>query len=188
MKTITKILALVAALSLSNAAFAQEQTAGSLGAQLGLGVAGGGDDLADISFDDGSSQTLKAGNGVAYYVGFLKTFENQALALQGTVGYLVDETTAVNSRARMSRYPVDLILFYRNGKHRFGGGLTHHLSPSLDLDNLGGRIDFENATGFLLEYGYWIFSVRYTGIDYTVDGSGGSIDGSSLGVHLTLNY
>lgn len=187
MKISARIPSVIAALFLANTAWAQ-QSSNSVGWQFGMGYASGGDDLAEIIFTNGESQSLTAGSGFAIYAGLFNVFDNQPLALQATIGYLVDDTAASDTNARMSRYPLDVILFYRNGRHRFGGGVTYHMSPTLDLDNLGGKIDFDNATGYLLEYGYSMFSVRYTDIDYSVSGFSGSVDGSSIGLHLTFNF
>lgn len=148
----------------------------------------GGDDLATVIFTDGTSQTIKAGSGLALNLGVVHDFGGTAFALQSSFGYLVENTSAANSNARFSRYPLEVIGFWRQGEHRFGAGLVSHLSPTLDLDNLGGTLDFDNASGVVFEYGYGMFSVRYTDIDYGISGYSGSVDGSGMGIYFSTAF
>jgi len=154
-----------------------------------LGFAHGGDKLATVGFTDGSSQTLRAGSGIALNAGFVHHFDNASI--QASLGYLVEDTSATNSNIRFSRYPLEVLGFWRNGDHRFGGGLVHHFSPTFDLDNLGsGKLDFDDATGFALEYGWRFISVRYTTIEYSFDAVTGTekFDGDGIGVYLTYGF
>lgn len=153
---------------------------------VGFGLAYGGDKLATITFTDESDEDLLAGAGYTMAIGVVKNFEDSPLAIQGTVGYFVDETSARNSRARFSRYPIEVLAVYRDGNHRFGGGLTHHLSPTLNMDNLGEKFDFDSATGFVMEYGYRYFSVRYTRLSYSIGNS--DIDGSGIGIFAEMGF
>lgn len=166
----------------------------SAGAQAEVGFFGsvgynhGGDDLATIIFTDGSSQTIKAGSGLALNLGLVHDFGGTSFALQSTIGYLVENTSAANTNARFSRYPVEVTGFWRQADHRFGAGLVNHFSPTLDLDNLGGTLDFDRASGFVIEYGYRMFSMRYTSIEYSVSGYSGGIDGSGIGIFYSTGF
>lgn len=165
------------------------QATGATHFHANLAYAYGGDELATVYFTDGSNQSLRAGSGFSFNLGAAHSFTDSPFSMRLTLGYQADSTTATNSNARFSRYPLELLGFWHHDVHRLGGGLTRHFSPSLDLDNLGGRIDFEDAGGFLLEYGYEFspgagFAIRYTTIDYTADGFTGEVDGNSLGVAL----
>lgn len=152
----------------------------------GFGLAYGGDELATITFIDESEEELLAGSGYTTAIGIVKHFEDSPLSIQGTLGYFTDETSARNSRARFSRYPIEVLAVFRNENHRFGGGLTHHLSPTLNMDNLGGKFNFDSATGFVVEYGYRYFSVRYTSLSYSAGDF--DIDGSGIGVFAEMGF
>ncbi|MGH8283630.1 MAG: hypothetical protein ACRESE_07260 [Gammaproteobacteria bacterium] len=52
------------------------------------------------------------------------------------------------------------------------------------MDGLAPNTDFNNSAGWLLEYRYWLFGVRYTNISYR--SSQGNVNGNSLG--LFFNY
>lgn len=151
-----------------------------------FGVGLGGDRLATIQLEDGLQDDLRAGTGFAINLGIVHHFDDRPFSLQTGVGYFARITSAWDSRARFSRYPLEVLAFWNNGTHRFGGGVVHHMSPTLDLDNLGGKLNFDAATGAALEYGYKYFSVRYTDIEYS---SGDvEVDGRSVGVYFSIGY
>lgn len=151
-------------------------------------LAAGGDELATISFTNGDSQDIKAGSGVYLGGGFLHNFAAVPVSVQVTLGYFVADTAATNTQARFSRYPLDAMVFYRNAGHRFGAGLTYHLSPTLDLDQLGGTYKFENAQGLVLEYGYKWFGIRYTTIDYEAKGFAYTASGNHLSIQANWGF
>src|SRR5690606_325816 len=157
----------------------------------GLGFAHGGDKLTTVEFTDGSSETLRAGSGIAFNAGVVHHFIDAPFSIQASFGYLLEDTAASNSNIRFSRDPLEVLGCWRNGDHRCGGGLVHHFSPTFDMDNLGpGKVEFDDATGFALEYGWRFISVRYTGIEYSFDTPFGSakVDGNGLGVYLTYGF
>lgn len=151
-----------------------------------FGVAFGGERLVTVEFEDGSDEDLRAGSGFALNLGLVHHIEDSPFSLQTGIGYFTHTTSAANSNARFSRYPLEVLGFWNNGDHRFGGGLVHHMSPTLNLDNLGGKVSFDAASGFALEYGYRFFSVRYTTIDYSYGGF--DIGGESIGAYLSMGY
>lgn len=151
-----------------------------------FGVGIGGDRLATIRLEDGLQDDLRAGTGFALNLGIVHHFDRLPFSLQAGAGYFARITSARNSRARFSRYPLEVLAFWNNGQHRFGGGVVHHMSPTLDLDNLGGAVNFDAATGVALEYGYKYFSVRYTDIEYSAGDA--EADGRSVGVYFSLGY
>lgn len=152
----------------------------------GVGIGFGGDELATVSFTDGSDQDLRAGSGFAFNLGLVHHFEDSPYSLQATTGYFVHDTSAENTNARFSRYPIEVLGFWRRDEHRLGGGIVHHMSPTLDMDNLGGTFDFDDATGFVLEYGYSYFSIRYTSLEYSIGSA--EVDGSGIGIFANIGY
>ena len=75
---------------------------------------------------------------------------------------------------RFDRYPLELIPFYNFGDHRLGAGISHHLSAELELEDfLGPDVEFDDATGWLVEYDYsfpgweeggFVLGIRYVWI------------------------
>lgn len=173
------IFLFISAFSLS--AYAEVKTSGIVGG----GLAFGGDAIiSDIEFEDGSTDDVDAGEGFWLDVGM--RFDFTTWALKGTVGYKAGGTFASNGDATFSRVPITFIASYNNNGHYFGGGLTHELNPTLDVDlpYLSGRADFDNATGLVLEYennyDRWSWGIRYTNIDYSHSDSNMDFDGSNI--------
>lgn len=153
---------------------------------LDAGLTGGGDKLATVTFTDGSTQSIYAGNSIYADLGFMARLGASPWTLKGTLGYAYTGVTASNANVNFTYYPLDVLAIYNYGNHHFGAGLTAHMSPRLDMDGFAPNVDFDTAGGIILEYRYWLFGVRYTNIRYKVSGGGGSADGSSLG--LFFNY
>ena len=82
---------------------------------------------------------------------------------------------------------------------RIGAGLTLHMSPTLDTKDFGQpNVDFKDATGLVLEYGYplggamWL-DVRYVSIKYELKHpeyyyNPESADGSHLGLFVSAEF
>ncbi|MGH8306852.1 MAG: hypothetical protein ACRER0_01115 [Gammaproteobacteria bacterium] len=148
------------------------------------GITGGGDKLATVTFTDGSTKSIYAGNAVFGDVGFLTNFGASRWSLKGTLGYAYTAVVASNATISFSHFPLDVIGMYSFGRSHFGFGVTYQMSPKLDMDGYAPNADFNNSTGWLLEYRYWLFGVRYTNITYR--SSQGNVRGNSLG--LFFNY
>ena len=84
--------------------------------------------------------------------------------------------------------------FYKLKMFRFGGGITYHIRPSLDGDGVVDEIgaDFDNALGFVLQsdilFGYYYAGLRYTAIEYEVEGHNADVGGNSVGVLLGFRF
>lgn len=177
-----KKLLFLLALAFTSASYAETKVNGIIGG----GIAFGGDTLINnIQFEDGSSEDVDAGEGLWVDVGM--RFDFETWALKGTTGYKTGGTYAANGDATFNRVPVTFIAAYNNNGHYFGGGLTHEINPTLDIDLpfTRGKIDFDNTTGLVLEYennyDRWAWGIRYTNIEYTHNNSGQEFDGSNIG-------
>lgn len=174
---------------------------------IGFGLTYGGDKLAEAEVDyDGDTvdEDLRGGDLITFAAGLLTYLPRREWSIQTTIGYHFDEVDADNGDIRFERYPLEFIPFYNFGKHRAGAGLSYHLSPKLNLKNIGGpKVTFDDALGWVVEYDYsfsgWaegglIVGMRYLWIDYEVDkvngfpASGESINGSHFGVHADLLF
>jgi len=175
---------LVSGLTFNTVAQAQEQA--EISGILGGGFSFGGETLIDnIRFWDGSSEDVKTGEGFWLDFGFRADFEEWAL--KSTIGYKSGGVFASNGDATFSRMPLTIIGSINNNGHLFGAGFTYELNPKLDIDlpDLRGTADFENALGLVLEYennhDIWAWGVRYTHIDYDYDIAGQTFDGNNVG-------
>jgi hypothetical protein len=151
---------------------------------LDAGLTGGGDKLATVTFTDGSTKSIYAGNAIFGDMGFLTDFGASNWSFKGTLGYAYTAIVAKNATISFSRFPLDAIAVYSYGRNHFGAGLTYYLNPKLDMDGFAPNVDFDNSLGWLIEYRYWLFGIRYTNITYR--SSQGNVNGSNLG--LFFNY
>ncbi|HKV96400.1 MAG TPA: hypothetical protein VJR90_02785 [Gammaproteobacteria bacterium] len=148
------------------------------------GVTGGGDKLVQVDFSDGSSQSLYAGDSGYLDVGVLQDFGDPHWSLKGTLGYAYAAVNGSNATISFSHVPLEVTGLYNLGNNHFGFGLRYDMNPRLDLDGLGPNGNFNNALGWILEYRWWLFGVRYTNIMYR--SPQGDASGNSLG--LFFNY
>jgi hypothetical protein len=174
---------------------------------VGLGLTHGGDELAEAKVyydDDTHDEDLRAGELITIAAGIVVYFPQPAWSLQTSIGYHTDAVGDYDDDITFDRYPLELIPFYNFRNHRIGAGLSYHLSPELDLKEIGGpKVEFDNALGWLVEYDYsfsgwesggFILGVRYMWIDYEVDkvnsisASGVEVDGNHVGIHINYMF
>lgn len=194
------VVAGVSTLGFSIHASAQADTGQPAGNEGGLdfvlsaGITIGGDDFVEVENDDGDHvDDIEAGGLLYIGAGGHYRFANSPISIQAVYAYHFDTVDADNGDATFDRFELDLTLFYNTGPHRFGIGMTQHFGPTLevDIDFYDGDVDFDDATGFLVEYGFRFtetgaIGIRYTDIDYDAsDISGESVDGSNVGLFIT---
>ena len=171
---------------------------------VGFGLTHGGDELADVEvyYDDDShhDEDLRAGELITIAAGIVVYFPMPSWSLQTSIGYHTDDVGDYNDDIKFERYPLELIPFYNFSNHRIGAGLSYHLSPELDLKEIGGpKVEFDDALGWLVEYDYsfsgwendgFVLGVRHLWIDYEVDKvsnirtPGNDVDGNHIGIHV----
>lgn len=160
---------------------------------LNLDYMSGGEELAEMNYTDGSSDSVSAGAGIGFGIGLRQTVAEQ-VSVEGRLGYLSDTASGEDGFGRTVEFsfttlPVDILAHYEAGKHSIGGGLTYHMSPTLDID--GAEFEFDNALGTLIEYQYsWspqaAVSLKYQNISY--DYKGTSFDGAGFGFGLSGRF
>lgn len=153
----------------------------SLGGLLRMNLDFGGDKVAELSWTDGDTTTIKAGQLVTFSAGAI--YQPAApFAIEATVGYKFDGANASNGSVEFRRIPLDLIASFAHGRHRIGAGPTLHVSPTYECDSsIPGctftKIEYENAVGGIVQYAYALplgaspnaaleFAVRYTLVQY----------------------
>src|SRR5688572_3789445 len=147
MKSLTAVV-VIAALSTCGTAYAQRAdkplpVGGGFLAQMDMEF--GGDKILTVDFEDGDSQDIRAGQGLALDVGgWFRPSENVPFEIAGTVGYKFVMTAAENADINLSRTVVKLNATYWFRNTWFAtAGLTHHVSPKLDGDGFFEDITFE---------------------------------------------
>ena len=206
-----KIVAAVAVLMLGMATFAAAEDEPGIGPRMdwfvGFGLTHGGDELAEVEVyydDDSHDEDLRAGELITIAAGIVVYFPMPSWSLQTSIGYHTDGVGDYNDDIKFDRYPLELIPFYNFRNHRLGAGLSYHLSPELDLKEIGGpKVKFDDALGWLVQYDYsfsgwesggFVLGVRYLWIDYEVDKvnsfstSGVEIDGNHVGIHINYMF
>ena len=182
-------LAALALAALSSAALAAEpgQTRGFVGLDLGSG----GDSLANIRYTDGSTQDMKAGDGVQFKGG-LDYRVDEEWSVVGSLGYHLYTTNAKNGHVRFQRFPLELLAKYDvTEKFRFGFGVRVPLSANVSSSGAAsdvGNYSPKGKRGLIVD-GEYLFgkagvSLRWTNESYTVGTQ--EIDGSHFS--LGLNY
>jgi hypothetical protein len=179
---LSALLALCAAAALP----AHAQVPGRAGWLLDLDLDFGGDDLATVSFTDGESQDIKAGQGIQLGVGgYFRPKPTVPFELQGIVGYKFVTTAATNADIRVTRTVLQFNAVYRHASDWYlGAGLEHHLGPKLDGDGFFEDIEFDDATGFTVEIGWRWLGLHYTTMEYSAPGYEDA-DAGHIGLRLT---
>jgi hypothetical protein len=180
---------LLAALSVSAMA-AQAAEPGKRGgflAQMDLDF--GGDDIARLSFTDGDTQDVKAGQGIGIGIGgWFRPAASVPFELQGLLGYKVVFTAADNADIKVTRSTLQL-----NGVYRFpnnwyvGAGYVQHMSPELDGDGFFEDVEFDDANGFNAEVGWRWIALHCTKIEYSTPGYE-DVDASNVGIRFTYRF
>ncbi len=162
MKKIALVIALV--MSSLNAASAQAPLVAEVSPlrfTIGMGITGGGDQLATTVFTDGTEQEVRAG-GLVAFVGGVDYRIGKHFSVQGNVGFHVDNSTATNGDVHFRRFPVELLGYVNvTEQWRIGGGVRFVNAVKLSSSGAAGDTDynFDNTVGAVLETEY-LFSDR----------------------------
>jgi hypothetical protein len=173
---------------------------GEAGVGLSVDLNAGADTLATLRFSDGSSQEIKAGNGLLFTLGGgVILFEQQRHRLEAVLDVGVKFSTmqpSQNADLSFVRIPIEALAFYRNDDAHFrvgaGGAYYVHsaLSGSGAASNL--QLDFNPGLAEIAEadflWGRGYLGVRYTHLSYTVSGSSASAAANSVGFTLGFAY
>ncbi len=172
--------------------------------ELGGGVGGdfnaGADTLVTLEFDDGDTQEIKAGNGISLFAaGGAVFFDEYRHQLQTSLSLGVKLSTmqpASNADLTFTRFPIELLAFYRNDDWHFraGGGPLLHVGNSLTGSGAASDIELQMdpALGGILQadlvFDAWFVGMRYTALSYQLSGTDESAAANSLGVSLGYLY
>ena len=168
---------------------------------LKLGFDFGGDTLVTVRFTDGTTQSIKANQGIYFGAGASILLTNpKDIEVEVALSYKEDSVTAANGEVVFSRVPLDALVFYRLPEHfRVGGGLTYHLNPKLSTSGVVGNINinFDDALGWVLQAEYLLpprslrtpkmtVGARYTMLDYQTNGATAKSNG--VGITFSIGF
>lgn len=192
--TRASLLALAALPLLATAAAAQDMSpARAPGPWLGFVIDAtgemGGDPVATVIFDDGTTQEVNGGQGVSVAVGGqVRPSRESPLALRGTVGFKYVTTAATNAHIRLTRVPVEVVATYDLPNNLWlGGGVVRHTALQFQGDGVGPDMEFEDANGATVELGWRWVALSYTSMQYK-DEQGAEYDASSTGISFIYTF
>jgi hypothetical protein len=161
---------------------------------LGVGITGGGDKLANVTYTNGDDQDIRSGGLVHYYAG-VDVRATPFLSFQGTVGYHVDSSAgASNGSVRFTRIPIEALGYFHVADNiRIGGGVRLVNSPELKGKGVASNISdsYDNTVGVVLE-GEYLFT-RWFGVklravseSYKSKNTGIKANGDHAGVYAAF--
>lgn len=149
----------------------------------------GGDDLATVSFTNGESQDVKAGQGIVVSGGVhFRPSGEVPFDIQTLVGYKYVTTAASNADIKVTRVVFQVLGDYQfdNGVY-LGGGVVRHTGTKLDGDGFFRDIDFDDATGYTIESGWRWVGLHYTHIEYE-NNFVKKVDASHVGLRFSFKF
>jgi len=152
----------------------------------------GGDKIVTVTFTNGETDSLRANEGFYVGGGISVLNDSKDIELQGTLSIKYSNISANNGDVSFTRYPLDLLAFYRMQNFRVGGGLTYVISPKVSGSGVAGNINatFDNAAGVVVQGDYLLgrvaIGLRYTGLDYKVAGT--TVKSNGVGVTFGFTF
>jgi hypothetical protein len=155
------------------------------------GVDLGGETIATATFSNGSTESIKANEGAYFGGGASILLDSKDIEIEATLSIKYTSINASNGDITWTRFPLEVLAFYRMPKFRLGGGLTYHLSPKLKASGAAGNfnVKVDDAAGAVLQADYFLtrkFTLggRYTILEYKANG----IPAKSNGVGITIGF
>ncbi|RNC79336.1 MAG: hypothetical protein ED557_14730 [Balneola sp.] len=173
-------VSLILILGITSSVFAQKSPVQLL---LGGALEVGGEEIAEILFEDGGSQTVRSGQGISGYVGGEFTIPSlQQLAFRASLGFKYVTTAADNAHIRLTRIPFQFTAnYYIIDDLRIGAGLVTHQNIRFKADGVGPDLDFDPASGTIFEVAYRGFGLSVVIMDYT-DEFGNTFSATAAGL------
>jgi hypothetical protein len=142
----------------------------------------GGDEIVEVTFTTGGTQSIYAGQGGSIHAGAQFTHPDFSKFMgRASIGYKYTTTAAENVDLTLTRIPINVTGYYLPDNHfRLGIGLSTHQSIAFDGGGAVGNLTFEPSLGSRLEIGYDFVSVTYTVMKYKVD-NGPALNANAVG-------
>ncbi|NRA62232.1 MAG: hypothetical protein HRU25_15305 [Psychrobium sp.] len=197
-------LLLLSLLPLAPTAFANDNphAIGDPVISIVFGLTVGGDELAELEYDDGSNNDITAGGFGLVGAGLNFKLQDK-FSLQLNAAYHWEVASAKNGDLTFSRIELEIVPYYQlNKSFRLGLGIAQHMNPELDSDS-SSNVKYDHSNGFVLSLVYqlpdsksWI-DFRYVNIEYKPNKIGNlslddydvkTFDGSSVGVSFNWAF
>lgn len=147
------------------------------------GVEFGGEEYIELTFTDGSTQTLTTGQGgTIAFGGEFRPARLPRLALGATVGYKFVTNASENASIGITRIPVEVVGRWSLDPDWWAGaGVVMHNSVRVKGDGFFPDEDLEASLGPTLELGWRWLALTYTSQRYTNEADA-EFDASAIGV------
>ena len=166
---------------------------------VGLGADFGGGELGQITYSDGSTATVNANKGVAFYFGvILPNGRESDFSTQLTLGYKLGGLRGTNGDVTWSAIPLELIEYYRVSSLRMGLGISYQINPQLSVNvPASSYVDkYKNSIGLIAQIGWapvkehFSVDLRYTSIKFQGDNVQGpaNVDGNVSGIYTSYRF
>lgn len=153
----------------------------------------GGSTLERITFENGETDSVRAGSGVYLALGITHLMFDKQMDIGMKGGYLFDLVTASNDEGdkvplSFTRKPIDFFSHAWFDRHCFGGGLSIHLNPVFKSRKTHHKANYKNALGVYAEYLYHFqgdgsaLGIKYLRINYQNKKTRNIADGSGWGI------
>jgi hypothetical protein len=151
----------------------------------------GGDTLVTVVFADGSTKSINANEGLYFGGGVSILSDSKDIETEVSLSYKFTGINASNGSIDWTRFPLEVLVFYRLPQFRLGGGLTYHLSPKLSGSGVtNANLKFDDSAGFVLQADYLLQKItvglRYTSLQYKVGGA--SVKSDGVGVTFGISF
>jgi hypothetical protein len=143
----------------------------------------GGDPVATVSFTNGDSQKVNAGQGLTVGVGGeLSMLKNEQFRLRGSIGIKYVTTAAENAHIRLTRIPMILTAnWVIEDDWRIGAGIVSHQAIRFNAGGIGRNFDLSSPAGPVIEIAYKGIGLSYTILTYE-DEFGDSYGANAIGL------
>jgi hypothetical protein len=142
----------------------------------------GGDNIAEVFYTNGTTQNIKAGQGVTLSAGAHYQPAASLFDFTATVGYKFVRTAASNANLGIDRVVVKLTGSYTLPNNFWlAAGPVWHVGTKFKGDGYVPDVDFDDALGVTVGAGWRWVGISCTSIRYRSSLTGG-VDGSNFGV------
>jgi hypothetical protein len=164
------------------------QSPGHFGPVLEFSGEFGGDNVAEVFYTNGSSQDIKAGQGVTLAAGVHYQPVSVPIDFAATVGYKFVRTEAYDTDLGMDRVVIKVTGTYMLPRYFWvDAGAVWHTDVHLNGAGYIPDVDFNDAVGATVGVGWRWLGLTYTNIHYNSDVTG-RVDGSNVGLTFVWKF
>jgi hypothetical protein len=143
----------------------------------------GGARVVDLTFQNGSSQVLHAGQGATFAAGLqLRPAAMPRFSVSGTVGFKFVTNASDNADIGITRIPIEVVGRWGLNRNWWAGaGVVRHVAVTINGDDFFADEALRASAGATVELGWRWAALTYTTVKYT-DTAGATLGAGSVGV------